>query len=262
MEIICLLLMGLQAQRAAQLPTGDEVVARFITAQGGEQRLRATKSLRLSAEVRLLKQVHLWTSGTPPWKKLSDLQVLQTHRKHRAEHTRTDGSRLVDATDGDRAWHIDEDGHTRFLKDTELSQHLRQHTAVHDCLWWSQRYVDIRCTAKRVRYGLPMYELEFVSEDGQIEKRWFHTESGLLLEEMRTDPGGMKTSVFFADYREVAGVLLPHRRTVSVGGVSLQYLIRKAERNVELPPDAFVPDEPQTDDAVPPPADAVPASAR
>lgn len=218
MAILAIVLASLGAR---DLPTGPEVVARYVEAKGGQQLLRKTTSYRLRVEIHI------------DGKKSADSEVLQAKNRHLTINTLADGSTTTHGTDGKTAWYIDPEGKVHQLKGSQLADYLRHYTTVHEALEWPKQFTKIECINRKQINGKEVYQVEFTPKDGRAITRYFSVDTGLFLREVqKIDKQGTEVVSDIADYRRVKGVLVPHKRTVSLGRQITEYRVRSAENNV------------------------------
>lgn len=227
MAILALVLVTLAPQ---ELPTGAEVVARYIEAKGGQELLRKTRSYRLLVEIHI------------DGKKTADSEVLQAKNRHLTINTLADGSTTTHGTDGKTAWYIDPEGKVHYLKGPQLVDYLRHYTTVHEALEWPKQFTKIDCVSRKRIGGKEAFQVEFTPKHGHAITRYFSVDTGLFLREVqKTDKKGTEAVSDIADYRRVKGVLVPHTRTVRVGNQVTEYRIRRAENNAMFGKNRFVP---------------------
>ncbi|MEM0984514.1 MAG: hypothetical protein AAGI17_11265 [Planctomycetota bacterium] len=98
--------------------------------------------------------------------------------------------------------------------------------------------------------GEKCYKVRLELDNGDEQTRWYSAETGLLRKSQSIVPQAgqmINTTTVTSDYREVEGVLFPHRLDLSAGGLPPQSLIMdKIEANVDLDSDALaLPDDVQ-----------------
>ncbi len=212
-----------------ELPTGTDVVARYVKAKGGEKLLQKTTSYRLLVEIHI------------DGKKFADSEILQAKNRHLTTNTLADGSTTTHGTDGKTAWYIDAEGMVYRLKGPQLTDYLRHYTTVHEALEWPKQFAKIDCVGRKQIHGKRAYQVEFTSRDGVTLTRFFAVDSGLFLREVqKVDKRGTLVVSDISDYRRVKGVLVPHKRIVTVGKQRTEYRVRRAQNNIVFAKDRFV----------------------
>ncbi|MCR9199702.1 MAG: hypothetical protein NXI04_13740 [Planctomycetaceae bacterium] len=233
MVSIHLLLMLLVQAPEDETPTGPEVVARYVKAKGGEQRLRETTSYRLQLEIRV------------DGEKTTDSEILQTKGRHRTTHTLPDGSQLAHGTDGRTVWYTGPDLRSRQLDGEEKAEYLRHHSTLHESLEWKDHFPVIECKGRAEVDGRAAWEVHFTPEKGRPVRRYFDVESRLFVREIVTAADGTEAISTISDYRPIAGVLVPFKRVTSIRNHRTEYIIRQAEKNVDVPDSAFAAPKPR-----------------
>lgn len=209
------------------LPAGDEVVARYVKVKGGEQRLRETTSYRMLMEIRV------------DGEKTTDSEILQAKGRHRTTHTLPDGSQIAHGTDGETVWYTGPDHKPRLLEGDEKAEYLRHHVTLHESLEWKDHFPAIECKRQADVDGRAAWEVHFTPEKGRPVRRYFDVESGLFVREIVTASDGTEAISTISDYRPIAGVLVPFKRVTNVRNHRTEYIIKQAEKNVNLPQGAF-----------------------
>jgi hypothetical protein len=228
-EAMAALTLALATFCAQELPTGASVVDKYVKAKGGAPLLKKTTSYRLLVEI--------YIDG----KKTADSEVMQAEGRHLTINTLLDGSTTSHGTDGKAAWYIDQVGVIRHLKGPQLADYLRHYTTVHEALKWPRQFASIRCVGRKKIQGQEAYEVKFTPKDGVPVTRYFAVASGLFLREVQqTDTRGTKAISDIAEYRRIKGVLVPHKRTVTIGKQVTEYRVRRAENNVTFAKDRFL----------------------
>lgn len=206
------------------LPSGSEIVSNFVKAKGGEVFLRKTATYRM--------QVELLVNG----QKTADMEIFQAENRRLTFYTLPDGSMVSHGMDGKQAWYVDQTNTVHQLEGSELQRYLRQYSAVHESLEWPKQYIAMTCVGKEEIQGKAVWEVHFKPGHGQVVVRFFDVSSGLYVREVApNDERATKTVIDISDYRRVAGGLVPHRRTVTEGSQTTEYIVRKSESNVRFP---------------------------
>ena len=105
----------------------------------------------------------------------------------------------------------------------------------------------------------PAQVLQGTSPGGTLAKLYFDRESGLLVRLLRFAPskvGRLPTQIDYADYRDVDGVKVPFRWTVSRPGNRFTIQVEEMQQNVPVDDAKFAPPPPPP--APPPPTPAHP----
>ena len=211
-----------------ELPTGSDVVAKYVEAKGGTALLKQVTTYRLLLETRL------------DGKKTASTEALQSGNRHLTEHTLSDGSKISHGTDGKVAWFTDKQGLGYRLKGAQLQDYLRHNTTMHEALAWPTQYPKIECVGTQQIDGSKAYEVHFKPTSGGTVVRFFDVKSGLFIREISpVDEQGLQSISSISDYRRVGGILVPHKRTVRVGEQVTEYTVLSAESNVLIPESRF-----------------------
>ena len=218
------------AFQSNDLPTGTEIIERYVRAKGGEELLRKTRNYQIETEI--------WIDG----KKTATTQMFQAPNRHLTINTLVDGSTTQHGTDGKRAWLVAADGSVTDLQGDQLRDYLAHYSTVHEALEWSKQYEKINCVGRRSLLGGKAFEVHFIPKDGPTIVRFFDDDSGLFIREQRVlDEQGTLLVSDMSDYRRVNGIMVSHKRVNTIGGESTEYILKVAKNNVTFPDDLFQP---------------------
>ena len=215
------------------LPRADELLDRYVKATGGKD---AYAGLRNRIEEITIESVN------------SGMTFSMT-----AFYARPDKAYfLIEAdaigkiergTNGDVAWESSSTAGPLIKKGAERDDLLR--SAVFDRITqWRKLFKKAECVGVESIDGKSCYEVVLTPETGEPETHYYDTKSNLISKAEATVQAAVPYELFFSDYREVDGVLFPHKfRRVSMGQETL-ITIDSIKHNVDIPPDRFeLPDD-------------------
>ena len=228
---ICSLFASVQAQDRGQkpdtqekLPSGIEVLDRFVEATGGREAYERIQSRVIRGRYEVMGIEGSMTSyQTAPDKFLMVLDLPGL-------------GKMTAGTNGDIVW-SNAQGMIHIAEGTERSQMLRQ-AALHAEILGHEMYESIECVGLESVGEQPCYEVWFTDASGEVVKKFFDKDSGLLVQTLEEGELGVGTTAF-SDYREVDGVLVPHVQTASVLGMKQVTTYEEIEHNAEIPADRF-----------------------
>jgi len=132
MQSVAILIL-MATQTPDTLPSGDEVVARYIEVKGGKTLLQSITSYRLRGEIRIDGET------------TSAFEIFQGKNRHVTINTLKDGSQTSHGTDGKHAWYIDQSGEAVAIKGEERLNYIRHYSTLHETLEWERQFEHIRC---------------------------------------------------------------------------------------------------------------------
>ncbi len=235
------LLLGTAGPSSASNPSGPDVVAKCAKALGGQGNWQQIRSFEM-----LGKETYLGVRGP-----------LQIHWKrpnlYRIE-SRSDADRYIDAYDGNMVWVQRET--TLGLKGNwpaPAPQFIAAWIEVDAEL--APPFIDYLERGQQANFigeddcdGRPCYGIEFIARNGQAETWHVDLETFLPISRLRIIPyvgHRAEDRVFYEDYREVSGVLIPFHREQEVGNLYRVRDLESVEVNVEIADSDF---------ALPPPS--------
>jgi hypothetical protein len=115
---------------------------------------------------------------------------------------------------------------------------------------WRKFFKKAECVAIDTVDEKPCYKVVMTPNEGRTETRYFDKESNLLVKtetSVVTPMGTVTLELHIGEYKNVDGVLLPHKQRQVVPGIQeMIFITESIEHNVEMPADQFkLPDEVQ-----------------
>jgi outer membrane lipoprotein-sorting protein len=211
MAILLTLVLALPALAAAQtpgpvekLPSADEIIAKNIEAHGGMAKLKAIKSIRMTGKM---------TVG--PGIEIPIIMEAKRPNLSRLEGT-FQGMTFVQAYDGKGGWQIMP---FQGVKDPapmspEESKDAEEQSDMDGPLVdYKEKGHTVEVVGKETIEGAPCYKLKVTLKNGDVRFYFIDIDSGL---EIRTEGkrkiqgNEMEVEQSIGDYKEVAGVMMPH----------------------------------------------------
>lgn len=239
----------------AAAQTMDEIIAKSIEARGGEAKLRAVNSLRLTAKA-----------------EFGQMTAPMTITFKRPAMVRIDisiqGMTITQAYDGKEGWAVVP---LQGKKDAEPmgAEDLKQ---IEDQADMDGPLVDYKAKGNTVEYlgkdkveGADAYKLKVTRKNGNVETLFIDTDSGLEVKnESKTTAHGSEQEVenTYSDFRKVDGLIFPFSvEAGAVGSPQRQKItLEKVEINPELADGSFHMPPPSPPGAAP--ADAAKPAAK
>lgn len=223
--------------KPAPAPTADEIVARYVTARGGIEKLKALQTLRQEGRV----NAGAGRDGLV-------MREIKRPGKIRFEFT-VQGITSVFASDGQRGWKVNplEGEMSRQPLPEEALVDAREQADIDGPLVdWKSKGSRIELVGRETVGGHDAYKLKVTLKSGGVLTAYVEVKSSNLV---RTDATrlvrGRRVSVetTFGDYRKTGGILFPHLVEVRAAGRPqlVRIVVDKVEVNPPLSDARFTP---------------------
>jgi len=144
---------------------------------------------------------------------------------------------------GDVAWEINPMIGPRILEGAEKAGRLQEAAGFNRFENWKKFYAKAETKGEGTVGDAACYKVVMTPKDGSPTTCYFDKKSGLLLK-TEAEVEGFDVEVTLSDYKETAGVKLPHKVLTEGGEYNLEMLIETVEYNADIPKDRFdLPDE-------------------
>ena len=211
-------------------PKADSILDKYVEVTGGKAAYSRIRNRLIKVEAEYLGEnvrMVITRYEAPPSK--------------RYVRTVTDPFGTVeDGTDGEVVWSISPLSGPRIKEGQQRDWDLRR-AFFHPDLHWRKLYRQAKCLGIEPINEKPCYKIVVTPHVGAAETRYYDTESYLLSKKeiTITRPGATGEEfyeTFVEDYREVDGVLIPHKMTRTKDGEQpLAYVITSIQHNAEIP---------------------------
>jgi len=197
------------AQEPAKVPTAESVLARYVNAKGGKNRLLAITNYSLFGTIEIVNEDERTEFG--------NFQIYQTDGQSVTRITLPDGTRMSHGTDGKIAWSISEHGTANIMKDQEALDFVRHHKTLHESLAWPDQFEAIKYAGKKTIDDVETNHLIFIASNNRQINRYFSVKSGLLIrDEQFVGPANSFQVSNIADYHECPnGTMVSRTKTIS-----------------------------------------------
>jgi len=138
---------------------------------------------------------------------------------------------------GDIAWQTNPMAGPRILSGSERLAALQQ-ARIEPLLNWRDFFVSAEASGPESLGDRSVYKVVFTPEKGSPMTCYFDADSGLLVR-ADVEQGGQRIQSEISDYREVDGVKVPFKMTMSGSQFRFELLVESVEHNVEIPDETF-----------------------
>ncbi len=211
---------------AADLPSAEDVIAKYLDAIGGKDKATSFKTRVMKGKFNLVDmgmEAGLTMYMAPP----NFLNVIELDGM---------GTALQGVTDG-KAWQsIEAMGQIGFVEGEEAAG-LKQQAELELLANWDKHFDSAETVGEEAVGDAECVKVEFTPKEGSPTNYFFDKESGLMVQSVAMAQG-MEAVTTVGDYKEVDGVKIPH--SLSVGGMmTIEITIESVENNADIAADQF-----------------------
>lgn len=219
---------GLLFCRPAGAQTADELVSKNIKARGGMEKIKAVKSMKITAKVIL--------------QGIEAPMTIQSKRPHflRSEFT-LQGQTLVQAFDGTTAWAImpfNGSNQPQAMSEQEAKEVKTQADLDGPLVDYKQKGHKLEFIGKEGQEGAPVYKLKLTRKDGETLTIYLDGKTFLESRQAsRRKQQGEEVEIenYFSDYKPVNGLMIPHTMESKVKNQTIaQIVLTKVETDTPV----------------------------
>jgi hypothetical protein len=217
---------------AADLPSGESLIQRYIDKSGGMQAYAKAKSMSMSGKVEMEGRN---ISGTVTI-------VEEGHKSYTAMEFPGIG-KVEEGYDGDTAWEDSALQGPRILDGDEKAAAKRAATLALISSW-RDVFKEAKTIGPADVDGKPAWQVEMVAKEGKPETWFFDRDSGLVVKTsgvLSTAMGELTTELTMSDFRVVNGILTPFAMTQKAMSQTIVMRFDKIAYNAPIPADRFAP---------------------
>lgn len=249
--------------KAAELPSADDVLDKFIAAIGGKKAVSDIESCR--ATLSLIAGTQSLMDFHTLWHRDGAFQI--RYERNNMEYRA--------GSDASVAWIFDTVSKYKLLGDAGAARVEDQANTPTMLYTLKSRYDKMEVLGETTYYERPCYELLLTDHDGKTRTAMFDRETAFLLG-MKWDEesmaGPIPNELVFEDWKEVGAVMMWHKLTMRRRGSQSLIYVSKIEFNSTTPADFELPaevkelvaktpkPEPQQPAPTPKPAETAPKS--
>jgi hypothetical protein len=226
------------APNAEKLPSGMDIINKFVDATGGKDAYQQRTSYITKANLEI-----------PMAGITADMTIyMQAPNKMATKLDLGQFGSQQTVTDGTDAWEISTMTGPRLLTDAEKASLQRQ--AAFDVQFNPEKYYESIETVQKTEFAdEPAYEVKLTTKDGNTVTQYYSVESSLLLGQSskeQTQMGEMESTVTMSDYRDAGGVKVPFKTVIEIPsmGMTQNLTITNIDTETKIDPAVFaMPDE-------------------
>jgi len=228
---LALLICPLVPVVAADLPTADTILNKYLEATGGRAALEKRHN-----------QVAHGSFELPSAGLRGTLTIYEAEpNKNRLVVDIPGIGKIEQGSDGQIAWENNPLQGPRIKEGVELTESLRDST-FNLPLVVRKIYSKIETTGAETTEGHDCYKIVLTPSSGNPTTEYYDKNSGLLIKTTATRStamGDITVEIVYDDYRKDGDVLAPHKTTQRAAGQEFQIVVDKVEVNVDLPKNIF-----------------------
>jgi photosynthetic reaction center cytochrome c subunit len=223
-----------QAAKAASLPKPEDILARYVTALGGEQALRKVTSRVITSTTELAPNVR----GAGPVVYVQETQYFKAPNLYAATFQPFNGPQTAKGFDGTDAWTQNARGIVTQAAGTDLSR-AKRNADLYESINLKQEYTRLNLRGNEKVRDRDAWVVIGVPTGDNPERLYFDKETGLLVRKDTYDItalGRYMMQTDYDDYRDVGGVKVPFLiSTVSVSPADTTVIhVEKVDDNAAI----------------------------
>jgi len=229
-----IVLVSLLVAAAAGAETADDVIAKFVAARGGMDKIKAIQSLDMTIKA---NQQGVEFPGKLEWKRPDKMRLEMTIQ----------GKTMVQAYDGKTAWTVMPflgSPDPQVMSADDAKDVIEQADMDGPLVDYKAKGNAVELVGKDDVDGSPAWKLKLTLKNGDISYVYIDTETGLGVKETskRKQQGSeIEIDSYLTNFKPVEGVLFPFAIENKVAGKSMgQFTIESVKANVPLEDKSFL----------------------
>ena len=215
------------APGAIEIPegvTGTTVIQNYITAIGGEEKIKAVKTLVSEFGMKMQgMDILIKKSQSAPNKSFSSVSIPAMGMVMQKS--------VFNGTKG----YTEAQGKVTPMT-AEAVLEAKAETIIPE-LNYTENGIKTNLLSVKTVNGKPAYEVELITKSGEKSKTYFDFTTGLKVKESQvqsTPAGDMTIDAFYGDYKEVGGVKFPHTMKQEAGPQKMEMTAKSIKVNVKV----------------------------
>jgi hypothetical protein len=228
--LIALLAVAASLSIAADMPSGESLLQRYIDRSGGAEAYAKAKNMAMSGTVEMPAQN---ITGT--------VTIFEAGEKSYTSMEFAGIGKIEGGFDGETAWENSALQGPRILEGDEKIEAKRAAT-LSQITGWRAVYKEARTVGSEDLDGKPAWRVEMTPKEGKPETFFFDRDSGLLVRTsaVHTTPlGDISADSTMSDFRSINGILTPFALTEKAMSQTIVMRFRNVSYNVSMPKDRF-----------------------
>jgi hypothetical protein len=229
-RVAWLLFLCASLASAADLPSGESLIQRFIDRSGGAAAYAKAQNAQMTGTVdiagrNISGKVEMVEEGGKSWMGL-ELQGI---------------GKMEQGFDGETAWESNPIQGSRLIEGDEKSA-LKRSSGFSLVQSWKDDYSAARTVGEEDFHGKPAWKVEMTPKEGKAETFYFDKESSLLLgmsATVSTPLGDIAADVTLSDYRAIDGIQTPFTMTQGAMGQVIVMHFDRITYNAPVPKERF-----------------------
>lgn len=217
---------------AADLPSVDDVIAKYVKAVGGKDAIGKVKTRVMKGKFSL-----------PDMGMEAPMEIyLQPPNMYNMVNVEAMGIVIEFGVSGDVVWQVNPMEGNSIVEGAQKGELLRQ-ASLEPLAEWKKHYEKAEVAEETTVNDKKAYKVVFTPKDGDPQTMFFDAESGLIVQ-TEAIQDGMPVTTAVEEYKEFDGVKIPTKMTSSGGMMNPVITFSEIEQNVEIPAEKFaLPDE-------------------
>jgi hypothetical protein len=215
---------------AADMPSGESLLERFIAATGGAEAYAKVKSSIMDGSVEMVGRN---IAGT--------VTIIEVGEKSWTAMDFPAIGRVEEGFDGQTAWENSALQGPRILEGDEKAA-VKRASSLSIVTNWRTVYKSAQTLGSEAIDGKPAWQVEMSPNEGKPETFFFDKDSGLLIKVstvLSTPLGEIPASVIMSDYRVIDGIRTPFTMTQQAINQTIVMRFNKIVYNAAVPRDRF-----------------------
>jgi len=217
---------------AAELPSAEEVIEKYIEATGGREAYAKIDNIMTTGKFEMPSQgivMNITSYNARPNMMYAVIESPQLGKMERGisrEGVAWENSMMTGPS----------------IKEGKEKQQMLEDAMIDKMVKWKEVYSKAENMGIEDVDGKECYRVVFTTKNGSTETSYFEKESGLLVKTERTihsQMGEIQSAASIKDYRETDGILTSYLTEVTLMGQTRKITMEKIETNIELPDTLF-----------------------
>ena len=216
---------------AAEGPTGEEIVEKFIEATGGKKAYDKLENRKTVAVMNVPSQgmtfnITAWTTREGNVRSIIENAMI---------------GKMEKGVSGDVVWEKSIMTGPVIKEGAERESALRE-AVFERFVYWKKAFETCELAGEEEVGGVPCWKVVMAPVEGEAVTLYYEKESGLIgkvTTVAETEMGAIPVEAYFKDYKEVDGVMLSHKTSIMILGQERTFTTTSTEHNVEIPDGFF-----------------------